>query len=61
MPIEIDSVTTEVSLPERDGALSPRQVELIVREVFRRLEVKQREDRRAEHASSFGGGATTKP
>ena len=58
MPIEIDAVTTEISLPDRNALLSPRQMEQIVREVFRRLNDKQREDRQADDASSFGGRAT---
>jgi hypothetical protein len=58
MPIEIESVTTEVVLPDRDAPVSPQQMERIVSEVFRRLELKLREDKQLESMSSFGGSAT---
>lgn len=53
MPIEIDSFTTDVSLVDRETALSPRQLEQIVEEVLRRLERRQREQQRAAQNSSY--------
>lgn len=53
MPVEIESFTTEVTLAEPGGKLSPQQIELLIQEILRRLQRKQREDDQAERNASF--------
>lgn len=53
MPIEIESFTTDVALVDRDAAMSGPQLEMLVQEIMRRIERKQKEDQRAKQNASF--------
>ena len=53
MPIDIESFTTEVTLADTNASMSGAQLELLVQEIMRRIERKQRDDQQSRENTSF--------
>lgn len=53
MPIDIESFTTEVTLADGNASMSGAQLELLVQEIMRRIERKQRDDQQSRENTSF--------